>query len=346
MRIGFYNPYFDGLGGGERYTLVLASHWSTSHDVVLFWDDTEIINSAQKRFGIDLSRVKVVQNIFRGKNVLQKIALSRRYDLIFFLSDGSVPTSFARRNILHFQVPFEKVDANPFKMMRYQAIVCNSLFTKEHLDERVSKRAQVIYPPVPVDNRTPRKKERLILSVGRFSEAKKQNVLIDTFREGHARGVLHGWKLVLAGGLLDTDNAYFNALKLKATKLPVMFLPNISERQLIPIYGRASTYWHATGFGETDPKRMEHFGISTVEAMAAGCVPIVYDGGGLPEIIEHDSSGLLWNSIDELLTLTAGIINDQPRAKIIARQAKERSHVFNEKAFCSAFDSLLLQISF
>lgn len=345
MRIGFYNPYFDGFGGGERYTLTLASHWSKSHDVELFWDK-DIRNEAQKRFGIDLARVKIVQNIFRGRNVLQKIAMSRKYDLIFFLSDGSVPTSFARRNILHFQVPFEKVDANPLKMMRYQAIVCNSFFTQRHLDRRLLKKTHVIYPPVPVRMRKPLSKEQLILSVGRFNEVKKQDVLLGAFHAGYSMGFLKGWKLILAGGLLDADKKYFDSLKIKAKELPIELLSNITERELTPLYGKASIYWHATGFEETNSKRMEHFGISTVEAMAAGCVPIVYDGGGLSEIIEHDSSGLLWKTTNELLALTAEILNDEGRAKIIARHAQERSHVFSEKVFCVAFDSLLLKISF
>ena len=65
MNIGFYSPYFDTLGGGERYVLTLASHWSEGHDVKLFWDDESIVQSAQSRFNIDLSRVKVTR-IYSG----------------------------------------------------------------------------------------------------------------------------------------------------------------------------------------------------------------------------------------------------------------------------------------
>jgi len=45
---------------------------------------------------------------------------------------------------------------------------------------------------------------------------------------------------------------------------------------------------------------MEHFGITPVEAMAAGCVPIVYRGGGLTETVTKDS-GFTWKTIDELI---------------------------------------------
>ena len=38
MKIGIYSPYLDTLGGGERYMISLASHWSKSHEVSVYWD--------------------------------------------------------------------------------------------------------------------------------------------------------------------------------------------------------------------------------------------------------------------------------------------------------------------
>ena len=67
MKIGFYNPYLDGFGGGERYTLTLASHWSKNNDVSIFWDDFSIVKKSEDRFGLDLSRISVVPNIFLAK---------------------------------------------------------------------------------------------------------------------------------------------------------------------------------------------------------------------------------------------------------------------------------------
>src|SRR5690242_13999863 len=105
MKIGFYSPYIDSFGGGERYVFTLASHWSKTHDVDIFWDNPADIQTAGARFGLDLSSIHVVLNLFRQGNLFQKLIKTRQYDCIFFLSDGSVPTSVAKRNILHFQVP-------------------------------------------------------------------------------------------------------------------------------------------------------------------------------------------------------------------------------------------------
>jgi hypothetical protein len=76
MRIGFYNPYFDSLSGGERYTLALASHWSEKHDVSLFWDEKDYCKKAEERFHLPLYRVHVVPNIFTHASFLQKIQMS------------------------------------------------------------------------------------------------------------------------------------------------------------------------------------------------------------------------------------------------------------------------------
>lgn len=348
MRIGFYNPYFNGFGGGERYVLTLASHWSKKHSVVLFWDDSSILGESKKRFGLDLSRVKTVQNIFGGKNLLRKLFLSRQYDLIFFLSDGSVPTSFAKHNILHFQVPFARIETNPLKLSRFQAIVCNSSFTKSHIDVRMSEKATVIYPPVRTVDLKPGRKKKQILSVGRFSshyQTKKQQVLIETFRKGLEAGRLSGWRLTLAGGLLSSDHDFFATLKEQSKGLPIEFFPNSSYAKLTQLYEESSVYWHATGFGESDPTLAEHFGISTVEAMAAGCVPVVYNGGGQSEIVTHKKSGFLWQTTDELIDFTVVLESKNSLHTAMQKEARLRAKEFDEWRFVQAFDTLLNNIT-
>lgn len=339
MRIGIYNPYFDGFGGGERYTLTLASHWAEKHEVFLFWNDDEIREIAQLRFNIDLSRVKSTQNFFQGKNVFKKARLSKKYDLIFFLSDGSIPTSFAKQNILHFQVPFEKIHVNILKLRAYQTIVCNSNFTKNNLDPRVGRSSVVIYPPVDITKFHSGKKENIVLSVGRFTsyfQAKKQDVLIEAWKKANMKN----WKLVLAGGLLPSDQAYFEKLTKLASGLSVQLLPNISFDDLVTIYSKSSVYWHAAGYDEQDPKLSEHFGITAVEAMASGCIPIVYNGGGLPEIVQDGTNGYLWDTQEELIEKT----RNHADSEVIRKNAIERSKDFNSQVFCDAFDGVLQKL--
>ena len=345
MKIGFYNPYFDGLGGGERYTLTLAGHWSKHHDVVLFWDDPNILGASEKRFGIDLARVRVVPNVFKNGNIFEKLLGSRKYDLIFFLSDGSIPATLAKHNILHFQVPFASVLADPWKLKRYDAIVCNSEFTKNELDPQLGSRAVVIYPPVQQVSASIRpEKKKQILSVGRFTgyfQAKKQDVLIKAFIKAAESGILKGWELILAGGLIPSDQAYFDSLSKSVAGTRIRLMPNITNDELIALYRTSKLYWHAAGYGESNPAQMEHFGITTAEAMSAGVVPIVFAAGGQLEIVSDGVNGLTWRTPEELIEKTAMLAADTKKYAGLSRAAVSRAEAFSEAHFTRAFDALI-----
>ncbi len=341
MKIGFYSPYFDSMSGGERYIMTLASHWSRLHEVFLFWDDPGILSESEKRLHIDLKRIRTVANVFKTKNVFKKLTISRGYDLLFFLTDGSIPTTFAKRNILHFQVPFQKISVHPIKLTRFQAIVCNSHFTKDHLDTRVGKRASVIYPPVEPIKRTESSKKNVILSVGRFHSVKKQEILIDVFRKAMNAKRLSGFELKFAGGLQPADTGYFESLRRKAKGLQIRFFANCTFDSLTRLYNESLIYWHAAGFRERRPEHMEHFGISTVEAMSAGCIPVVFNGGGQPEIVKTN----LWTSPDECLEMTEHLIQNKTAQKELREDMIRRSHKFSTGIFTKAFDRLLSRLS-
>lgn len=340
MHIGFYNPYLNSLSGGERYTLALAGHWSKIHNVEVFWNDPTILATSQVRLHLDLTNVRVVPNIFQNGNILKKLIVSSRYDLIFFLSDGSVPTSLAKHNILHFQMPFSSVHALEWKLATYETIVCNSMFTKNNLNSTLQQRAMVIYPPVTTRVPASNKKEKIILTVGRFHPAKKQDVLIETFRK-----MSEGWKLVCIGGLLPADKQYFESLQKKSDGYPISLVANGTFDALQSYYKKATIYWHAAGFGESDPILKEHFGISTVEAMSYGCIPVVYNGGGLVEIIKEGKSGFLWNTPDELLEKSKEFVGNPSLTKKMSNQSRKRSHDFDITKFFTAFDDLLTKIT-
>lgn len=347
MKIGIYNPYFDSFGGGERYILTLAEHWSKMHTVSVFWNDSSLLQESEERFNLDLSRVNVVSNFFATGNVAQKWFESSKYDLIVFLSDGSIPMSFARYNILHFQVPFAHVKMVMWKAGRYQRIVCNSEFTKNNLDPHLTIPKMVIYPPVDVEKFKIAKKSKTILTVGRFNGlygAKKHDVLIAAFREVLKKKQFLGWKLLIAGGVLPSDIPYFEKIQQLGNGLQVEFHPNCSFSELTELYSTASIYWHAAGYNERNPEQMEHFGITTVEAMASGCVPLVYAGGGQTDIVKDGVNGYVWTTIDQLLQKTMIVMKDSAKRKIIVREAKKTSTKFSKEQFTKSFDSLLSNI--
>jgi len=349
MRVAFYSPYLDTLGGGERYLATIAEFLSKKAEVNFFWDDKNIISKLQERFDLNFGKVAVAPDIFSKKiNFFKKLAILRNYDLAIFLSDGSIPTPMAKKNILHFQVPFTlengKSLVNRMKLLGYKAIVCNSDFTKKYIDKTYGIYSKVIYPPVDTSFFKPAEKKNLILSVGRFTRifgGKKQEILIEVFKK-MAKDGLNNWGLIVVGG--TDDLSYVEKLKKETEDCSIQILTNISAQNLKKLYGEAKIYWHAAGFGEdleTHPERAEHFGISVVEAMSAGCVPVVFSGGGIPEIIDDGSNGFLWQTDKDLTSKTERLVQDHKLLGKLAREAQAKAKKFSKRRFVEEFEKLL-----
>ena len=348
MKFGFYSPYLDTFGGGERYMLTLASYFSKDHIVDIFWDDPAIKAPLARFLKIDLTNTRFVKNIFKA-SFFKKIFSTFGYNFIFILSDGSVPLTLASRNVLHFQVPFNFPPVSlrtKLKLARYSWIVTNSNFTKSYIDKSFGVDSKVIYPPVDVKRIKFGKKEKIILSVGRFSKLqlhpKKQEVLIEVFKEIYKK--VPSWKLVLVGQSKKEDYKYVHSLKKTARGYGIKIFENLPVDKLRNLYSEASIYWHATGFGEDEikfPQKMEHFGIATVEASAAGAVPIVIDKGGQKEIVEDGKNGRLWSTKAQLYEATLSVINNKDLFLKLSKAAIKNSRRFSQEIFFKEYEKII-----
>lgn len=338
MKVGLVSPYLETMGGGERYILTVAEYFLNRNDTVDIFSKEEITSSEIKaRFDLDLAKAKFI-------NVWRRIVMTAGYGLMFFVSDGSIPASLARKNILHFQVPFnyknQKTIANKIKFSRFSHVICNSKFTKIFVDQTYGINSEVIYPPVDVEKFKPGKKENIVLSVGRFFaplQAKKQEIMIEVFK----RMKIPGWRMVLIGGV---GKERMGDVRRFVKETAIEVIVDAGFDTLRDYYSRSKIYWHAAGFGEDleeNPGRAEHFGISTVEAMAAGCVPIVFAGGGQREIVDEGRNGFLWKNTGELIAKTRAIIKDGKKRHEVASQAVIRSGDFSKEIFCQNLEKLL-----
>jgi len=131
---------------------------------------------------------------------------------------------------------------------------------------------------------------------------------------------------------------YFENCQKSAQNFPIYFDINQTFEQIRQLYARSKIYWHAAGLGEDQnlcPDRMEHFGISVVEAMSAGCVPVAIRRGGISEIIIHQTSGFLYDTIDEMENYTLSLINDDRLLQNLAHESIQRSKLFDMQRFAS-----------
>ncbi len=348
MRFGFYSPYLDTFGGGERYMLTLASHLSKNHMVDIFWDDPMIKAPLSRFLKIDLAQTKFTKNIFK-RSLFEKCFLTLGYNLIFVLSDGSIPTTLASKNILHFQVPFQfksRSFRTKLTLLRYKCIIANSYFTKKYIDQSFNISSQVIYPPVDIKSITPAKKEKIILSVGRFSKEqlhpKNQEVLIEVFKELYRD--VSDWKLILVGQAKKQDQKYIRSLKKIVRGHAIRILENVPFEKLRHLYAQSSIYWHATGFSEDEtkyPEKMEHFGIATVEASAAGAVPVVIDKGGQKEILVDNKNGRLWSTKTQLYEKTLELIKNKEKMLTLSQSAIKNSQRFSQEVFLRQYEKII-----
>jgi glycosyltransferase involved in cell wall biosynthesis len=341
MKASIYNPYLDTLGGGERYTMavamVLRDH---GYQVKIEWSNSQIIEQLENRFGFNLKNIEVVPSINKGDGS----------DLCFWVSDGSVPLLKARKNLLHFQVPFTHVNGksllNKMKLFRVKKIICNSDFTKKIIDKEYGVESVVLYPPVDTSKFKPKHKENVILFIGRFSkllQAKNQDVLISIFKKLVDRG-LTDWKLILAGGVEVGAEGQIQQLKLQAVNYPIEIIKSPSFFDLTELYGKARIFWSAVGYGadeQTEPQKVEHFGISVVEAMSAGCVPVVYNAGGYKEIINSGKNGLLWDNDQQLIDKTSEIIKYDENIRHLRNSLRETADRFSYDVFSTGLMSLI-----
>lgn len=348
MKIAIYSPYLDTLGGGERYMMTIAEVLSSKGvvdvllDANLYLRDVDLLKrNLSERFGLDLSSVNFIEApLGEGSNFLQRAIFFMRYDLLFFLTDGSIFYPTSTKNILHIQSPIigqpAKNIIGKLKLNGWDLIIYNSKFTQEIAQKNWKAKSKVIYPPVDIDLIKPLKKKKYILSVGRFFgylKGKKHELLIKLFQNICKDKKSLGWSLNLVGSATEGDQHYIDELKKLAQDLPINFFPNLEYDQLIKLYGESSIYWHAMGFEEEDPTKMEHFGISTVEAMAGGCVPVVIKKGGQLEIVEDKKSGFFWENLEEFENLTLGLIRDEGLREKVSKEASKRASFFSKKIF-------------
>lgn len=348
-----FDPYLDTLGGGERYFISFALGLQKyGYDVEIAWKDKNDLSQAEKRFGLDLSKLIVNQDAYKlcaGKSsIIERYQLTHQYDLVFWVSDGSVPLLFSANNLVHFQVPFTKLGGNFLinwvKSLFIHRLVYNSEFTREVIERHLEKdKGFVLYPPIDTDQFKSGKKEKIILSVARFdspSHSKRQDILIRAFRELNTKA--SNYQLYLAGGLKGKKEVLDQLVKL-AHGLPVKFFINPDFAELKTLYSKANYFWHAAGYGIDDhlePEKVEHFGMTTAEAMSSGCVPVVIEKGGQKEIIQK-GSGLLFEDIPDLVNQTLRLIKDKELTDSYRRSAIKRSTRYSIKSFNQKIGQLL-----
>ncbi|NCN03563.1 MAG: glycosyltransferase family 4 protein [Candidatus Pacebacteria bacterium] len=357
MKTCIYSPYVPKhFGGGEKYLFTVAEVFAKQGPVYIAISSQSPISPSQNL------RLKKLYSEFLGetlskninfiatplgtkKNFFVKLLWTRKFETLFYATDGSLFFSLAKRNILHIQIPFTNQQnslISRIKLNNWQEKNTNSKFTKKIIEKSWQTKIDYVHYPVIVKEGTANnldlaKKEKIILHVGRFFRqlhSKRQDVLVSIFANLKAKN----WKLILVGTV--EDKKYLEDITDLAAGLDIEIKTKVSRKQLIDLYKKASIYWHATGFGSSDtknPEKVEHFGISTVEAMSYGCAPVVINKGGQKEILSGELKKWLWNDKAECIALTQKLISNEKLLKSVQEQAILRTTDFSQEKFEKKF---------
>ena len=226
----------------------------------------------------------------------------------------------------------------------YDLYLPNSLFTAEHLKNRwgtVESKMKVLYPPVKDVNSSVEKKINQILLCSRICRPKKIDLVLQALIESDF--LKQNAKIVLAGSAIGEDEGFITKIKNDFPNVELHFDPTRSE--LERLYSESAIFVHAMGLSETNPEFFEHFGITTVEAMSAGCVPVVINKGGQKEIVT-DGTGFRWDSLEELVEKTEWLIKNPDEAEKIRQASIERSRFFTGKIFEDRLKDILSEVAY
>ena len=296
--------------------------------------------------------------------------LTELYDLFIYSGMRVPPFSSARRGLIYCHFPVEgrpgpeaftrrsllsrwmRLVAQDclwrYRMSGYQAILANSMFTAYWLKQVWKKEAEVVYPPVSLQG--PKiKKHNLIVSIGRFVSSenlKNHRLQLKAFAKLLDK-VGSGWRLTIIGfcTMAPKAVAYLEELRRSAKDMPINFVVNAERSEVVRHLAEAKLFWHTAGISDDTrtpaPAKMEHFGISTVEAMLAGCVPLTSAHGGQVEIVEHGLSGYHCRHTEDLVEFSVRLSGDQSLIDEMSLRAVDRGRVFNRTVFSQRIAQLI-----
>ena len=349
-RAVLFSPFMMTPGGGERFLLTIASILAEDHEVAVVtphpYSQLRMADLARE-LALDLTRCQFV--------TLAAFAATSPPDVMITLSNHITPPIAARGKncvmICQFPFPLDEMDIRRMHAENfgpYRAIIAYSDYARSHILAALSAYqmpvwpVEVIYPPVPSYAGDPAHKRPIILSVGRFfsgGHSKRHDLIINAFRDLLAQSD-SDWELHIAGSSIPNPGQieYLAMLRREAAGLPVVFHINASSEQLALLYKDATLYWHAAGLDvplTEYPAGAEHFGITILEAMSAGCVPLAFNAGGPREIIEDGVNGMLYVTTGELVKKSLYLTSPEAiqDCKRMANAAIERARLFSIAAF-------------
>lgn len=157
--------------------------------------------------------------------------------------------------------------------------LANSIWTRNFL-RKSRDQVGMIYPPVPpFDAGRPwRDREDRVVWLGRWHWLKRMDLAIDLVQEARLKGATT-LRLAFAGFWHGSEEEWIRLRKRCQDLDWVEWHESLDRDALQKLVGSSRYGLHTM--------LEEHFGIAVAEMMTAGCVVLVHDSGGPPEIVQE-----------------------------------------------------------
>lgn len=304
MKVAILHDYLNQNGGAERVLQAFLEIFPNADLYTLFCDARKfplLKTKIKKSSFLDNFLVRHHHRLFIPLFPLASSSLrtEEKYDLVLSSSAGyaksfningaihlsychtpvryALDPSFLPRTLQFIARPIipllKKWDKHTSKKVSF--FIANSNFIKNKIKDFYEREAQVVHPPVDETNfflEPSSRQEDFYLMVGRLVPYKKFDFGIRAFNQ-------MGEKLKIVG-----SGPEYKKLKNLAGK-NVELLPRLSDSELRHLYNKA----RALIFPQ-----IEDFGLVAAEAQICGLPVIAYGEGGILDIVENETTGLLF----------------------------------------------------
>ncbi len=209
-------------------------------------------------------------------------------------------------------------------------IIPVSKYIEGVLKKRGVKTYKVIYPPVNLSKfkyKGERKIRNRIIYFSRISPDKKQHLIIELAKN------MPDYEFVIAGKITNKD--YLQKIKNNAPS-NVKIYTELSIEKLVSLV-KSSTFYIHPAKNDTAPS-------TVIEAMAAGCIPLVHKSGGpWIDIVEKGKFGFGWTKIDEVKKIVNNLGTHE--IKLLRKKVIKKSEEFSNKNFEKKIKELLKNLN-
>jgi glycosyltransferase involved in cell wall biosynthesis len=225
--------------------------------------------------------------------------------------------------------------AFPFVFRKAKAFVANSSFTARFLRKYYGIDPVIVHPPANLKlllSQEPlgfHERKPYVLVVSRISPEKMPERAVELAYLLKTRGI--NVKVILAGSLSEYNNDLYddlrNAVAREGLEDYIEIIPNAPRSRLLQLYRESLLYVHIT------PR--EHFGISIVEAMAAG-TPVIapVDSGGWSDIGNYNPDIVKpYGRLEEAVEIISKLVGSKEEWGRLSRNVRTRSFFFDRDSF-------------